>query len=945
MADRFTSRWDSLDSFGLEMPFAGEALVEPESEFHFPAEAEQPEAENEALAWLALEDEQFEAEDPEWPVRAARSDQSASPVRQSASGGQLWTFRDGASKARVSVFVPPAASGQSRVDVLFYAHGLLGNGGPPKRGGEALIESSVFQLAAKVVASGRQVVLVVPLLQTENNKSWNARGCSRPSGLNRLIAAALAEVGAKTGGPAPALGSLFVAGHSRGYGILYPLIRALATSASPASLIPSLRGLWMLDASYPKWGGGFPDAEIGRLSASLPGVKIAIAFLKGTLADPLAAGFSVTGANLHPLTAGRGLQHGNVPARALPIFLGSGGGAQSAVQKGQEAMAHNDRMSGDFEDHMVGMDEALDWNAGESNFADSEDEYFADFEGGPGFEAEMLDEQEADSEWEHECEDEQTEWEGSFEAEEEWEQDREDEDFELEAENSALSLLLGQGEDVAMGTFDWLLGTAAFLLGPTLKRGSKGPGVAFLQRLMQRLGQSVSMDMKFGPGTQRALQSLQPGLGLQPTGEADAATKAALIKALNQRASQPPNPTPAPGPNVPTGNAQLVEKQGGIRKLPISDRLRELLIGAANDAGVDVVHVTSGGQVAIGDPTAKTLDKKATKEANKGANRLGSTRHDSGMAADLKLKKDGRTLDFTKSADLPIFEAFVTAAARRGATGIGAAEGYMGKDSIHVGFGKEAYWGADLTHNTAPAWLKAAYKKGRSQPAQPQPAQPARSPSTGGQTNPPSPNGPQLTREQLIRIMPGSENRVDRYVGPLNDAMNRNAIRTVAQKAAFLGQIAIESGNLRTVVENLNYSAERLAVVWPSRFRNPEVARRYANNPERLGNFVYAGRLGNGNEASGDGFRYRGRGLIQLTGRGNYRAEGFEANPEALLDPANAANTAASFWARRGLNARTPQPLDHAGYRDVTISVNGAARSANERWTVYQRALVVLGNP
>src|SRR5258706_10657065 len=90
--------------------------------------------------------------------------------------------------------------------------------------------------------------------------------------------------------------------------------------------------------------------------------------------------------------------------------------------------------------------------------------------------------------------------------------------------------------------------------------------------------------------------------------------------------------------------------------------------------------------------------------------------------------------------------------------------------------------------------------------------------------------------------------------------------------AAFLAQIVHESGNLQNLEENLRYSAKRLREVWPKRFPDGATAEAYAGNAEKLANRVYAGRLGNGDEASGDGWKYRGRGLIQLTGRSNYAA-------------------------------------------------------------------------
>ncbi len=95
-------------------------------------------------------------------------------------------------------------------------------------------------------------------------------------------------------------------------------------------------------------------------------------------------------------------------------------------------------------------------------------------------------------------------------------------------------------------------------------------------------------------------------------------------------------------------------------------------------------------------------------------------------------------------------------------------------------------------------------------------------------------------------------------------------IHTVPRVAAFLAQTAHESGGYRAIKENLNYKAESLMRVWPRYFPTMEIAKQYAHNQEKIANRAYGGRMGNGDEASGDGWRYCGRGLIQLTGKSNY---------------------------------------------------------------------------
>lgn len=142
----------------------------------------------------------------------------------------------------------------------------------------------------------------------------------------------------------------------------------------------------------------------------------------------------------------------------------------------------------------------------------------------------------------------------------------------------------------------------------------------------------------------------------------------------------------------------------------------------------------------------------------------------------------------------------------------------------------------------------------------------------------------------------------------------------------FLAQIAHES-NFIPREENLNYSADRLPVVWPSRFRTVADAAPYARNPEKLANKVYAGRYGNGNEASGDGWRFRGRGWVQLTFRDNYERFKLSANPDALLTMDGAAKSAAMYWIDKGINAHA----ERDDIATVTQKVNGGSNGFADR--------------
>jgi len=200
----------------------------------------------------------------------------------------------------------------------------------------------------------------------------------------------------------------------------------------------------------------------------------------------------------------------------------------------------------------------------------------------------------------------------------------------------------------------------------------------------------------------------------------------------------------------------------------------------------------------------------------------------------------------------------------------------------------------------------------------------------------------EVTDAQLRAIMPLADGQIGRFIGPLNTARRVHGINTNERRAAFLAQISAESGQLRNVEENLNYSAPRLRVVWPRRFPTAEAAAPYAGNPEALGNRVYADRLGNGDEQSGDGYRYRGRGLMQTTGRYNYRMAGFENDPDALARPITAADSAGLFWSTNDLNRRTATVLARGNFDAMSRTVNGGNHGSEERWQAYQRPLRAL---
>lgn len=197
---------------------------------------------------------------------------------------------------------------------------------------------------------------------------------------------------------------------------------------------------------------------------------------------------------------------------------------------------------------------------------------------------------------------------------------------------------------------------------------------------------------------------------------------------------------------------------------------------------------------------------------------------------------------------------------------------------------------------------------------------------------------------ELERIMPRLRPEdAERFVDPLNRALDEFAINTWIREACFLGQIAHESGELRHWEENLNYSATALVKCWPNRF-TPDKAQQYARQPEKIANHVYADRLGNGSEASGDGWRYRGRGPIQLTGRDNYQRAGkalgvdLVAEPDQVAEPEVGFRVAGWFWVTRGLN----ELADKGDYRTITRRINGGMNGWDDRLGYYARAKVIL---
>lgn len=201
-----------------------------------------------------------------------------------------------------------------------------------------------------------------------------------------------------------------------------------------------------------------------------------------------------------------------------------------------------------------------------------------------------------------------------------------------------------------------------------------------------------------------------------------------------------------------------------------------------------------------------------------------------------------------------------------------------------------------------------------------------------------------LTKDQLRQLLPGNP-YIDNWYHALEQCLPEYDINTPRRVAAFIAQCAHESGNFKFLKENLNYKAASLMKVWPRYFPTMEIAQQYAGKQEMIANRAYGGRMGNGPEATGDGWRFCGRGLIQLTGRNNYQAfaDSIETNindiPQYLQTFEGAVQSACWFWENNNLN----QWADAGDILTLTKRINGGTLGLADRQKHYQHALHVLG--
>jgi len=206
----------------------------------------------------------------------------------------------------------------------------------------------------------------------------------------------------------------------------------------------------------------------------------------------------------------------------------------------------------------------------------------------------------------------------------------------------------------------------------------------------------------------------------------------------------------------------------------------------------------------------------------------------------------------------------------------------------------------------------------------------------------------ELTKQQLKELLPKNP-YIDNWHQALSKLLPDYDINTSNRIAAFVAQCAHESGGFMVLKENLNYKAASLRKLFGKYFPTDELAQQYAsksNKQEAIANRIYASRMGNGDEASGDGYKYCGRGLIQLTGKSNYTAfaDSLEIDPEEaseyLATFEGAAQSACWFWETNNLN----QWADKGDIVTLTKRINGGTIGLDDRIKHYEHALHVLGH-
>jgi putative chitinase len=202
-----------------------------------------------------------------------------------------------------------------------------------------------------------------------------------------------------------------------------------------------------------------------------------------------------------------------------------------------------------------------------------------------------------------------------------------------------------------------------------------------------------------------------------------------------------------------------------------------------------------------------------------------------------------------------------------------------------------------------------------------------------------------MNKDQIIKLLHGNKDAAA-WADAAVEILPKYGINTPKRIAGFFAQCGHESMNFTALSENLNYRAETLEKLFSKYFSKAgRKAEDYAKQPEKIANVIYASRMGNGDTASGDGYRFRGRGVIQLTGRGNYTAFGKTINmsPEQVIDyvqtKKGALESACWYWNSRKINAA----CDEGDIVKMTKLVNGGTIGLDDRRKHYEHALAILG--
>ena len=201
-----------------------------------------------------------------------------------------------------------------------------------------------------------------------------------------------------------------------------------------------------------------------------------------------------------------------------------------------------------------------------------------------------------------------------------------------------------------------------------------------------------------------------------------------------------------------------------------------------------------------------------------------------------------------------------------------------------------------------------------------------------------------FTEDKLATLIPKAKGGVQVWFNELNSLLPVFEINSIGRVAAFIAQTAHESGGYTALQENLNYSAAGLHSTWPTRFTSVEAAQPYNRNPQAIANKVYASRMGNGPEESGEGYAYRGRGLLQLTGKANYTdfatyaGMAVEDAPAYIETPRGAVHSACWFWFSNDLNTYA----DAGDFTGMTKRINGGTIGLADRIAHYNHAVEVL---